>query len=1170
VTGARWRFFVDRGGTFTDCIAIPPDGGAPVVRKLLSTDDAPLVAIRSVLGLAADAAIPPLELRLGTTVATNALLERRGRRSLLVVTRGFGDLLRIGDQTRPEIFALAIRTPAVLHDAVLEVDARADQRGEVLERPEPHALSRALADAVARGIDSAAIVVVGGWIAPQLEREIAALAREAGFAHVVCSHEIGPQIGLLARGDTAMVDAYTTPLVADYLAALVRALPGSDIQVMQSSGGLAPVSRIRGRDMILSGPAGGVLAVAAIAQTHGLVGAIGFDMGGTSTDVCRIERGEPERTWETHTAGVRIRVPMLAVHTIAAGGGSICTATDGRLQVGPHSAGASPGPLCYGDPHASQLALTDINLALGRIVGDRFPIPLQRERVDTAITELRTRLHDDALPTDAAIADGFFRVATHAMAEAIRRVTIARGHDVRDDALVVFGGAAGQHACAVAELLGLRSVLVHPQGGVLSAWGIGGARPRWTGQADLGLRLLDDDSIASANARAAELVADGRRALDENTASAAAWIELRHPGTDTALAIPLHADIRAAFRAMHLGEYGWVRDDAPIECVAVRVQVDAAGTIPTLPAPLHRDTPLPRRHAPLFCRGAWHDAAVFDRESIGRGATIHGPALVLDDTGTFVLEPGWSLAIADDGTMLARTDAPAHRTPDATTRDPVTLEIFAHRFMAIAEQMGTVLRRTASSTNIRERLDFSCAVFDADANLVANAPHLPVHLGAMGESVAAVARAHPHPRDGDVFATNDPTAGGSHLPDITVVTPVFVDGGLAFWVASRGHHADVGGITPGSMPPFATHLHEEGVVLRALPIVRDGVLLERDLREALAQGPWPARRPDENVADLRAQIAANQAGARALHALVASRGLAAVTAYMAHVQDQAAQAVSAAIARLPRGRHGFVDITDDGVRIEVAIEITEGTLAIDFAGTSPAQPSNLNAPRAVTVAAVLYVLRTLVGAPIPLNKGCLRPVTLAIPPGSLLDPSPEHAVAAGNVETSQRIVDVLFAALGIKAASQGTMNNLTFGDATFGYYETIGGGEGATADHDGASGVHTHMTNTRITDAEVLEARYPVRVRRFALHTGSGGAGSRRGGDGLVRELEVLAPLEVAMLSDRRSTAAFGLAGGEAGASGRNLVDGAPGAGRFAITVPAGTRLTIETPGGGGFGRRSC
>ncbi len=1170
----RWRFFVDRGGTFTDCLAVAPDGGAPRLLKLLSGDRAPLVAIRTVLGLADDAPIPPVELRLGTTVATNALLERRGRPAVLAVTRGFADLLRIGDQSRPEIFARTIHTPPVLHDDVVELDARADPSGRVLVRPDPAALRSDLERARGRGPDSIAIVVLGGYAAPELEREIAEVARAVGFRHVVCSHEVGAQVGLLSRGDTAMLDAYTTPLVADYLAGLVRELPGSEVRVMQSSGGLADASRVRGRDVILSGPAGGVLAVVELAKSWGLTGAIGLDMGGTSTDVCRVEHGEPERTWETRTAGVRVRVPMLAVHTVAAGGGSICEAVDGRLQVGPRSTGADPGPLCYGARADGPLALTDMNLVLGRIVGDRFPIALRRTPVDAAVARLRTSLADPALDTDAAIADGFFRVAVHAMAEAIRRVTIARGHDVRDDALVVFGGAGGQHACAIARALGIGRVLVPALAGVLSAWGIGQAPLRWTGQRDLGGAALDDAAIERARALLDALVVEGTAALtDRSEPEVQAWIELRFVGTEGALVLPTQPDaeaLAAAFLAAHLAEFGWVRERAAIECVAVRVQLDQRGAPMRLPAPTPRGAPRPRRHAALYCEGRWHDVPVFDREALGSDASLVGPALVLDDAGTFVLEPGWRAELGDDGTLVAHDDRPAQAPmqahPGPTARDPVTLEIFAHRFMAIAEQMGTVLRRTACSTNIRERLDFSCAVFDRDANLVANAPHLPVHLGAMGESVAAVARAHPEPADGDVFATNDPTAGGSHLPDITVVTPVFIDGALQFWVASRGHHADVGGITPGSMPPFATRLDEEGVVLRALPIVRGGALLEAELRAVLGAGPHPARRPDENIADLRAQIAANRSGERALHALVAAQGLPRVQAYMGHVLDQAAMAVSAALARLPRGAHRFADTSDDGIRIEVAVDIGDGTLAIDFDGTAPAQPNNLNAPRAVTVAAVLYVLRTLVGAPIPLNRGCLRPVTLRIPEGSLLDPGPTHAVAAGNVETSQRVVDVLFAALGQKAASQGTMNNLTFGDARFGYYETIGGGEGASHDGDGHDGVHTHMTNTRITDAEVLEARFPVRVHRFALRSDGGGAGRHHGGRGLLRELEFLAPLEVAMISDRRVSAPFGLHGGASGSPGRNALDGVVQPGRFSALLVAGSRLVIETPGGGGYG----
>ena len=1178
MSSGRWRFFVDRGGTFTDCLAVDPRGGAPVVRKLLSSDRAPLDAIRSILGLAADQPIPPVELRLGTTVATNALLERRGRRSVLIVTRGFADLLRIGDQTRPDIFALSIATPAVLHDEVLEVDARATPSGAVLARPgNPGGLRDALRRLRARGLDSAAVVVLGGYAAPELELELAEAARDAGFAHVVCSHEVGREVGLLARGDTTMVDAYTTPLVADYLAALARELPGSDLRVMQSSGGLAPASRIRGRDVILSGPAGGVLAVVEIARAHGLAGAIGFDMGGTSTDVCRVDDGEPERTWETQAAGVRIRVPMLAVHTIAAGGGSICELNDGRTQVGPRSAGATPGPLCYGDPSAIALTLTDMNLVLGRIVGDRFPIPLVRTPVDAAVAAMRGRIAVQVLDSDEALADGFFRVATHAMAEAVRQVTIARGHDVRSEALVVFGGAGGQHACAVAEELGVRTVLVHALAGVLSAWGIAGAPTRWSGHADLGAASLDAAAIQCAHALRDGLVTQGRVALGDDAAAGFAtdaWLELRYRGTESTVMVRIDEPTAVAdeFVRAHLAEFGWARDRTWIECVGVRVQLDAPAGPTLLPSAVAKGAPQPRRCARMFCGQRWHDAAVFDREDLGTDAVVRGPALILDDVGTFVLEPGWELAVDRSGTLVAtdsRERQPLAQPRDrelAADRDPVTLEIFAHRFMAIAERMGTVLRRTASSTNIRERLDFSCAVFDQAANLVANAPHLPVHLGAMGESVAAVARLHPDPQPGDVFATNDPNACGSHLPDITVVTPVFVADTLFFWVASRGPHADVGGITPGSMPPFAIQLSEEGIVLRALRIVRAGLLCEPELRAALGAGPWPARRPDENVADLQAQIAANRCGERALHALVATHGLATVQAYMNHVQDQAAEAVTAALGRVRPGRHTFTDVTDDGICLAVTLEVSGGTLAIDFNGTSPAQPNNLNAPRAVTVAAVLYVLRTLVGVPIPLNRGCLRPVTLTIPPGSLLDPGPEHAVAAGNVETSQRVVDALFAALGIKAASQGTMNNLTFGDASFGYYETIGGGEGATAHADGHDGVHTHMTNTRITDAEVLEARYPVRVHRFALRTGSGGAGRWRGGDGLCRTLEFLAPLEVAMISDRRLRAPFGLEGGSAAAPGRNLLDETPVAGRFASRVVAGTRLTIETPGGGGFG----
>ncbi|HWB82188.1 MAG TPA: hydantoinase B/oxoprolinase family protein [Nannocystaceae bacterium] len=1165
-----WRFFVDRGGTFTDCVAIPPDGGRPIVRKLLSTDDAPLVAMRDVLGAAE---IPACELRLGTTLATNALLERRGHPCALVVTRGFADLLEIGDTSRPDIFALAIAAPALLHRDVIEVDARATASGEIVARTDFALLRSELERVRAQGIDSLAILVIGGHRRPELEDEIAALARDCGFAHAVCSHALSSEIGALARGDSAVVDAYTTPLMRSYLDGLARALPGSTVRVMCSSGALAPAERVGGRDAILSGPAGGVVAVAAIAEARGLAGAIGFDMGGTSTDVCRIDRGLPERTWESHTAGVRVRAPMLAVHTIAAGGGSICRCDAGRLTVGPGSVGANPGPLCYGRAQAHAASITDMNLVLGRIVDDRFPLPLVRAPVDAALAEIMAELGAQAPASIEHLAEGFFAIAVHAMAEAIRRVSIARGHEVRDDALVVFGGAGGQHACAVASALGIRKVLVHPLAGVLSAWGIGAAPIGWYGEADLGGATLDDDVIARAHAEADTLIARGRDVLRSEGISAPprvhASVDLRYRGTETALTIAIAdaAQLRAGFEARHLAELGWRRDAHAIECTCVRVQLAAAAGLPTLPvAPAIAELPPPRRRAPLFCNGRWHDAAIFDRESLGPGPTLHGPALVLDDIGTLVVEPGWSLTVAADGTLELGTDGVAQHRDTHVEVDPIALEIFAHRFMAIAEQMGVVLRRTALSTNIRERLDFSCAVFDAKAGLVANAPHLPVHLGAMGESVAAVARLHPDAAPGDVFATNDPSAGGSHLPDITVVTPVFTGDALRFWVASRGHHADVGGITPGSMPPHATRLDEEGVVLRALPIVRGDRLCEAELRAALGAGVWPARRPDENLADLQAQIAANKTGELLLRELCTQQGLAVVEAYMGHVQDHAARAVEAAIARLPLERADFLDTTDDGVTIAVALQRRGSTLRIDFTGTSPAQPTNLNAPRAVTVAAVLYVLRTLVGEPIPLNRGCLRAVELVIPPGSLLDPPPDAAVAGGNVETSQRVVDVLLAALGLKAASCGTMSNLTLGDSGFGYYETIAGGEGASDGHAGRSAVQTHMTNTRITDPEVLEARFPVRVIRFAVRRGSGGDGRSRGGDGVVRELELLAPLTVSILSDRRVRAPFGLAGGAAAAPGRNEIAGHEEPGRCSVLAEAGARVRIETPGGGGFG----
>ena len=1188
----RWRFWVDRGGTFTDCIGQAPGTGALRVTKVLSSDDAPLRGIRTLLGLQPDDPIPPCELRMGTTLGTNALLERNGRPCALAITRGFGDLLEIGDQSRPEIFAVPIERPPSLPAAVLELDARLGPDGTVLARPDPEALRPALRRLHAQGLRSLAVVVMHAYRDGTLEQQVARLAREEGFEHVSCSHEVAAEIGLLPRGDTTVVDAHLTPLLQDYLAGLRRALPGSRLQVMGSSGGLHPAERFRGRDAVLSGPAGGVVACASLARAHGLPAVLGLDMGGTSTDVCRVGEDLP-RVYETRVAGVRLRTPMLAIHTVAAGGGSICRFEHGRLQVGPRSAGADPGPLCYGRADARALTVTDIDLVLGRLCDDRFPFPLHAGPAHEALAALRERLpapwRERPLP---AVAEGFFHVAVEHTAQALRHVTVARGHDAREHALLVFGGAGGQLACALARRLGVSQVLFPPLPGALSAFGMGLAPLTWHGEADLGRHALDATVVARMRQAADALRAQGHAVLERDGIPAArreavVRVELRYAGTETALGVPLPPStapddptavataLRAAFEAEHRRELGYARPEHPVEAVTLRVELRGTLEPPALPEiPDGAALPPPLRSTRLWLHDAWHDAPVYDRPALPRGPVLRGPALVLDETGTLVLEPGWTLEVAFDGSLRLHDHGGESRPALGTACDPVQLEIFAHRFMSIAEQMGTVLRRTALSTNIRERLDFSCAVFDAHGGLVANAPHLPVHLGAMGESVAAIAAQHLHPAPGDAFATNDPTAGGSHLPDITVVTPVHVGGALAFWVASRGHHADVGGITPGSMPPDSRTLAEEGVVFRGQRIVHQGTLDHAGIMATLRSGPHPARRPTENLADLQAQIAANHAGARLLEALVHEHGLPVVAAYMQHVQDDAARAVAEAIARLPDGEARFDDHTDDGVPIAVTLRITGDRAAIDFTGTGAAVPGNLNAPRAVTVAAVLYVLRCLVGEPIPLNKGCLRPITLTIPPGSLLHPAPHHAVAGGNVETAQRLVDVLLAAGGAQAASQGTMNNLTFGDATFGYYETIGGGEGACPDRAGTSGVHTHMTNTRITDPEVLEARFPVRLLAFGLRRGSGGAGRFAGGDGLVRRLELLAPLEVSLLSDRRRNPPFGLAGGGPGAPGRNRLESGGRAaalpGRVTVNARAGDVITIETPGGGGHGPASA
>ena len=1181
---ARWEFWIDRGGTFTDCLGRDPVTRSLRVAKLLSSDRAPLTAIRRILEIGADAPIPACDIRMGTTLATNALLERKGTGFALAITRGFRDLLAIGTQARPRIFDLEIRKPELLYREVLELDARADASGAVLARPEPARLRTELRGLRERGFSSLAVVVLHAYRAGELEREIGEAAREVGFAHVALSHEVAAEIGLLARGDTACVDAYLTPLLRDYVAGLRQELPGSRLSLMQSSGGLTDAARFRGPHAILSGPAGGVVAYAHVARAMGARRAIGFDMGGTSTDVSRVEASaagefEFERVYETETAGVRVFAPMLAIHTVAAGGGSLCRYDGYRFRVGPESAGAAPGPLCYGRADASELTVTDINFSLGRLVDDRFPFPLERTRVERALDALAARLRAQGLVrTREQIAAGFVEIANANMAEAIRQVSVARGYDVRDYALVVFGGAGGQHACALARRLGIRRVLLHPFAGVLSAYGMGLADVSWHGEADIGRRPLEPALARALEPVFAELEARGRLALAEQgfareRVACVRRVDLRYRGTESAQSLALHdaTDLRAEFDAAHARSFGYARAAHPVEAVVARVEVLARHPDVSVAgdAPSAERTGAPLRRARVFCDGAYaENVPVFAREALPAGTRLQGPALVLDATSTLVVDPGFELEIDAEGRItLVDFAGEASRPRVGAEVDPVRLEIMNNLFMSIAEQMGIVLRRTALSTNIRERLDFSCAVFDREAGLVANAPHIPVHLGAMGESVRAVVAAHPEPRPGDVFVTNDPAAGGSHLPDITVVTPVHdAAGSLRFFTASRGHHSDVGGITPGSMPAFSRTLEEEGVVLRALRVVRAGTLDEAAVLEALARARFPARNPRENLADLEAAIAANRAGARLLLEMVERYGHDVVLAYMGHVQDNAAAKVADEIAKLPDGEHRFADALDDGTPICVALRVRGDRMEIDFAGTGPEVEGNLNAPRAVTIAAVIYVLRALVGTDIPLNAGCLAPVSIRIPERSVLSPSPGRAVCGGNVETSQRVVDVLLGALGKLAACQGTMNNLTFGNADFGYYETIGGGAGAGEDFDGASGVHTHMTNTRITDPEILESRFPVRLIEFALRRGSGGAGRHRGGDGLVRELEFLEPMRVSILSERRTLAPFGLQGGAPGALGRNTHEGRDVGGKASFEVAAGERVRIETPGGGGFG----
>ncbi|MEO0321760.1 MAG: hydantoinase B/oxoprolinase family protein [Myxococcota bacterium] len=1204
-----FEVWIDRGGTFTDCLGRGAEGSLRVA-KVPSDDDAPIRGIEALLGLPAGAPLPPCDVRIGTTVATNALLERTGAPTALLTHAGFEDLLLIDDQTRPALFDLRARRPPPLAQCARGLGARTGASGETLGELDRDELRRALDALRAEGIEALAVAFLHADRHPELEGTVAEAARRHGFTQVTASHEVSAEIGLLARAQTAVVDAYLTPGLRRYVATLEARLPGSRIRWMTSAGALVSGERFRGRDAVLSGPAGGVVALGAVARRARVPEVLGLDMGGTSTDVSRVA-GEAERRHEISVAGVRLRAPAVAVHTIAAGGGSLLRVSAGLLLVGPESAGASPGPLAYGRAEAQEPALTDAALVLGRVHGARFPFALHAERAREGLARLAGEAGLAGANDAERAAEGFLAVATAAMAEAIEQVSVARGHDARRHALVLFGGAAGQYGCAVADRLGVRQVLAHPQAGVLSAWGLGLAPVGWRGARAVGMAVGAEELPRALAAAFAGLAAEGRAALAPERRAGDGTSALREqravvvlrPGTATRIALAMEAvlgtdapagaalaslapaalakELRRAFDELHRARFGYVRENAPLEVAAVEL----ASSVPATSMPEEAGARAPARaeRAParLFHDGAWREVPVRWREDLASGEAQAGPLLVLEPTSTLVVDPGWTLHCEPGGLLRLRREAsarPATDTPspsDETAPDPVALTLAVHRVTAVAERMGVVLQRTASSTNIRDRLDYSCAVFDAEGALIANAPHIPVHLGAMGATVRAVLAQHPRLGAGDAVVANDPAAGGSHLPDVTVVVPVYdAAGRRRFFVAARGHHADVGGITPGSMPAFSASLAEEGVVFPGLLALRGGVLQEAALRAALGAGPHPARRPDENLADLEAQLASCRLGARLLREALDGPEGPSLLASLGPVQDLAAEAVEEALGALPRGERRFADALDDGTPVVVTVERRGPRgerLRVDFTGTGAAVPGNLNAPRAVTVACVLYALRTLVRRPIPLNEGCLRAVDLVIPEGSLLSPPAGAAVAGGNVETSQRVVDVLLGAFGVAAASQGTMNNVSLGDAHFGYYETLAGGAGAGPDFPGADAVHTHMTNSRITDPETLERRHPLRLRRFSLRHGSGGPGAFPGGRGVVRELEARAPLTVSLLSERRERAPFGLAGGGSGATGRQLVlrrDGrveeVPGKARLRLEV--GDVLRIETPGGGGYG----
>ncbi|WP_330292448.1 hydantoinase B/oxoprolinase family protein [Streptomyces sp. NBC_00576] len=1195
---AGWQFWVDRGGTFTDIVARRPDGGL-LTHKLLSDRpgryaDAAVAGVRELLGGSQE----PIEaVRMGTTVATNALLERKGERTLLVVTRGFRDALRIAYQNRPRIFARRIELPELLHERVVEVDERIAADGTVLRAPDLDALTGPLQEAYDDGIRAVAVVCMHSHLHPAHEQAIGALAGRMGFPQISLSSEVSPLMKLVPRGDTAVVDAYLSPVLRRYVQHVADELQDVRLMFMQSNGGLTGAGQFRGKDAILSGPAGGIVGMARMSQLAGFDRVIGFDMGGTSTDVSHFA-GEYERVFTTQIAGVRLRAPMLDIHTVAAGGGSVLHFDGSRYRVGPDSAGADPGPACYrgGGP----LTVTDANVALGRIQPAHFPKvfgpagdqplddALVRDRFAALAHEIHERTGDGRSPEQ--VAEGYLQIAVAGIANAVKRISVQKGHDVTRYALTTFGGAGGQHACMVADSLGVRTVLVPPMAGVLSALGIGLAdttamreqsveAPLEPASMPRVLKTAED----LAGAARAELLAED---VPEDRIHVTRRAELRYDGTDTALTVELGEPdaMKHAFEERHRATYSFTLD-RPVVVEALSVEATGITEPPDLSA---LAAFRPRTTAPetvrLHTGGAWHDVPLHHREELPPGETVTGPAIITEAGATTVVDDGWQATTTDDGHLVMERMAITQSSDLGTEVDPVRLEVFNNLFMAIAEQMGARLESTAQSVNIKERLDFSCALFDPDGNLVANAPHIPVHLGSMGTSVKEViARRGDGMRVGDTYAVNDPYHGGTHLPDVTVITPVFGTESMAtdrddtqsdrilFYVASRGHHAEIGGIAPGSMPAGSRTIDEEGVLFDNWLLSENGRFREEETFRLLTEAPYPSRNPRTNLADLRAQIAANQKGVDEVARMIDNFGLDVVQAYMKHVQDNAEDSVRRVIDSLEEGEFAYE--TDSGavIRVRVSVDREKRSATVDFTGTSAQLTSNFNAPFAVVNAAVLYVFRTLVDDDIPLNDGCLRPLHIVVPPASMLAPEPPAAVVAGNVETSQAITGALYGALGVQAEGSGTMNNVTFGNERYQYYETIASGSGAGDGFPGASVVQTHMTNSRLTDPEVLEWRLPVRLDEFAVRRGSGGAGQWRGGDGAVRRLRFTEPMTVSTLSQHRRVPPYGMAGGDPGALGANRIERADGTvtvlgGSDSAEVVPGDVLVIETPGGGGYG----